>query len=171
MFRSSPTTKILHIVRHGKALHGNSAISDINRPLIERGIINTETMGKQLSAKCDVPELIISSYAARALHTALILARRLEYPAETIRINENLYLEGRSEVFDILKNLPNEINSVMIVGHNPDVTYMANAYARKDIGDMPTSGVVTICFKTDRWSEIGTAETSHMTHYPKQLEY
>ena len=153
-------TKTLHIVRHGKALQDYRFIRDDDRPLIEKGIANNEEAAKKLRAKYAAPDLIISSYAARALHTAHIFARVMGYPHDRVQVNEKLYMDGEEAMSNIIKNLPNEVNSVMMVGHNPDVTYLANIYAGQRIDPIPTSGVVTICFETGTWSEIGEAKTN-----------
>ena len=147
------STKILHIVRHGKALQDCYAVRDDDRPLIEKGILKSISIAKQLRAQYPAPELIISSHATRALHTAHIFARTTGYPHERVQVNEKLYLHGENETYHILKNLPNELDSVMIVGHNPDVTFLANQLAGCFVNPLPTSGVVTICFETDQWSE------------------
>ena len=145
--------KTLHIVRHGKALQDYRSIHDYDRPLIERGIVNNTTIAKQLRVEHVTPGLIVSSHAARALHTAHIFARVTGYPHERVQVSEKLYLDGEREAYSILESLPDELESVMIVGHNPDVTYIASAYAR-NIHSIPTSGVVTIRFEADQWIEI-----------------
>ena len=145
--------KILHIVRHGKALQEFLYINDDDRPLIEKGILNNILVAKKLLAQYPAPDLIISSYAARALHTAHIFAREMAYPHEKVQAFEELYLHGDKEACYILENLSDDINSVMVVGHNPDVTYLANRFDAR-INEIRTSGVVTICFETDRWNKI-----------------
>lgn len=151
--------KTLHIVRHGKALQDGQYIRDYDRPLIEKGIVNSVAMARQLSAKYPVPDLIISSHAARALHTAHIFAQATGYPHDRVQVNTKLYLDGEREAGNILEGLPDEIETVMIVGHNPDVTCIAGIYAGRGIEPIPTSGVVTIRFRTNRWSEISKAKT------------
>ena len=154
-------TKTVHIVRHGKAVQDCFSIRDDDRPLIEKGIVNNITNAKKLHSLYPAPELIISSHAARALHTAHIFARVTGYPLHRVQVNENLYADGEIEMDYILKSLPDEIDSVMIVGHNPDVTLVAYHLAGSYIDPLATSGVVSICFETDRWSEIGNAKAKH----------
>ena len=153
--------KILHIVRHGKALQDYRYLHDFDRPLIEKGIVNNEAAARQLHAQYATPDLIISSHAARALHTAHIFARVMSYPHSRVQVNESLYAEGENAACNILKSLPDEVESVMIVGHNPDVTFLANTYAGKMISHISTSGVVTICFETDKWRQIGKVKTQY----------
>ena len=157
------TTKTLHIVRHGKALQDYNRIEDFDRPLIEKGILNNITAAKQLRAKYACPQLIISSHAARALHTAHNFAQVMGYPHEKVQVNEKFYLQGENVISDVIEKLPDEIESVMIVGHNPDVTNVASQYAQRYVEYMPTSGIVSIHFKTDRWSEIGKVKTEIVT--------
>ena len=153
--------KTLHVVRHGKALQDYQYIQDCDRPLIEKGIVKNVEIARQLHAQYPAPDLIISSHAARALHTAHIFAQAMGYPHNRIQVNERLYLDGESEACSILKNLPDELESVMIVGHNPDVTFIANRYAKRIIDEIPTSGVVTIRFETNHWSEIDKTKVTH----------
>ncbi len=158
--------KTLHIVRHGKALQDYRSIRDYDRPLIEKGIVNNEAVAKRLHVQYATPGLIISSHAARALHTAHIFARVMEYPHERVQVDEKLYTDGEVETYSILESLPDELDSVMIVGHNPDVTYIANTYAGQNIDSIPTSGVVTIRFEASRWSEIDKSKAKCMVLFP-----
>ena len=153
--------KTLHIVRHGKALQDYFSLQDYDRPLIEKGIINNISIAKQLHEQYVTPGLIISSFAARALHTAHIFAKVMNYPHERVQVNEKLYLGGEDEIFSILESLPDELESVMIVGHNPDVTIAANTYGCNTVS-IPTSGVVSIRFKADRWTEISKSNVSQI---------
>ncbi len=159
-------TKILHIVRHGKALQDYHSIQDYDRPLIEKGIVNNMAVAKRLRDQYATPGLIISSYAARALHTAHIFASAMSYPHDKVQVNESLYLHGERETVDILDNLPDELDSVMIVGHNPDVTYVANAFAGQNVGSIPTSGVVSIRFEVNKWNEIDKSKAHCTVIFP-----
>ena len=152
--------KTIHIVRHGKALQNFQYINDDDRPLTEKGICSNILVAKKFQEQFSVPDLIISSYAARALHTAHIFARTTGYPHEKVHANKNLYLHGDNETYNILANLPEKVDSVMIVGHNPDLTYVANKFGAQ-IDGICTSGVVSINFETDRWSEIENATAKY----------
>ena len=152
--------KTLHIVRHGKALQNFLYINDDDRPLTEKGILNNIQVAGKFLAQYPVPELIVSSYATRALHTAHIFARVTGYPHEKVLANEDLYSHGDKETYSILENLPDDLNSVMIVGHNPDLTYVANRFGAQ-VNEIRTSCIVTITFETNRWSEIDKAKAKY----------
>lgn len=154
MFKSFNPKKILHIIRHGKALQDYRQISDIDRPLVEKGILNNITMATRLKKKNAIPELIISSPAARALHTAHIFARVWGYPSARIRVNDDLYMQGEDAILDALYALSDDIRSVAVVAHNPDLTYLADYFVRGMTDSLPTSGVVSVYFDTDQWNLI-----------------
>ena len=159
-------SKILHIVRHGKALQDYQYIQDVDRPLIEKGILNNITIARQLRAQYPAPGLIISSHAARALQTAHIFASVMGYPHARVQVNENLYLDGENETYSILEKLSDELDSVMVVGHNLDLTCVAKRFAECRY-PIPTSGVVTIHFETDRWNDVGKAKTKSSSFFEK----
>ncbi len=160
-------TKTLHIVRHGKALQSSGSISDIDRPLAEKGILNNIMMAKRLKSHYSVPDLIISSPAERALHTAHIFARLLEYSSAKVQVDDTLYMKGEDAMLEIIENLPDEINSVMLVGHNPDQSYLAGMFLPSII-NIPTSGVVSVHFETNHWDAIGHANAKGKVDYPKE---
>jgi phosphohistidine phosphatase len=145
--------KILHIVRHGKALRDYRAICDCDRPLVEKGIVTSIAIAERLYERYAAPSLIVSSHAARTLHTAHIFAGVMKYPHEKVRVDEKLYLDGKKEIYSILKGLPDELDSVMIVGHNPDITLVAGACFGCAVESIPASGAISIRFEADRWSD------------------
>ncbi|MCK4639262.1 MAG: hypothetical protein KAT33_07570, partial [Bacteroidales bacterium] len=73
-------------------------------------------------------------------------------------------------LFDLLYKLPDEINSVMMFGHNPAITQFANYFIDTEIECMHTSEVVSVSFKTNKWNEIDSSERiTNFVIYPKML--
>ena len=165
MTADTQTNKILHIVRHGKALQDYRSIADIDRPLVEKGILNNITAANRLKNKYSAPDVIISSPAARALHTAHIFARVWGYPSEKVSVNDALYMLGEDAALDILYELPDNISSVMIVAHNPDMTFLAEIFTKTN--SLPTSGIVSVRFDTAHWWAICGAVVSAETIFPE----
>ena len=81
------TMKTLFIVRHGKSSWDYETVKDIDRPLGERGIHDAEKVAGRLRKSGRKPELMISSPATRALHTATIFQRILEIPDKNFKID------------------------------------------------------------------------------------
>lgn len=146
--------KTLYLVRHGKSSWDNQAHHDQERPLIEKGISRTRKIAEYLVGKRVKPDLIISSIAVRAFETAKILAAGLDYPEETIVREQSIYLNGVSALENTVLSLNDNLNEVMIVGHNPDMTNFANVFLTQKISYLPTTGVVGISFDTAHWNDI-----------------
>ncbi len=85
------------------------------------------------------------------------MASELGYPLGKINYNRNLYHAGPDAIFNELYTLSNNINSVMIFGHNPGFTYFVNEFLIPTIDNLPTSGIVCLTFDTHKWQEIDTS--------------
>jgi phosphohistidine phosphatase len=160
--------KTLHIVRHGKSSWDLTGVSDFDRPLIEKGILNSYTMAQRLNDKFGKADLIISSPANRALHTAIIFARVLNLNFDKIQIIESLYECETSTIIDIIEGNSSDINNLVIVGHNPIFTNFANLYLPDYIDNIPTSGVVNLSFNTKKWNIINIAPIFSEIDFPKK---
>ena len=162
--------KTLYIVRHGKSAWGDPDLKDHDRILLPKGIKKTGKIANFLLGKKIKPELLISSSAKRAVETAVILAKKLNYPEENIKTESNIYYQGTDFLFDLLHALPDEISSVMLVGHNPTFSNFANKFLDKRIDDLPTTGTVSVSFETDRWEDILlAAKKTNFVVVPKML--
>ncbi|HNX87332.1 MAG TPA: histidine phosphatase family protein [Bacteroidales bacterium] len=162
--------KWLYLVRHGKASWEEAGLSDADRPLLPVGIERTQKVTAFLLQKGIKPDLILSSPATRALDTALIIAKGLNYPEGQIRIERKIYTGFHNHILDLISEKTDEIHSILITGHNPVISRLANHFLKPGIENMPTSSVVCLSFPVDRWKEIRTAHaTREFIVYPKQL--
>ena len=124
-----------------------------------------------ISDNFSFPDLIISSHAVRAFETAKIIANAFNYPENKIVVSESLYFCELDNCYNLFFDLADDVDSLMIVGHNPVFTYFANEFLNKPIDNLPTSGVVCIEFKTNKWEEVVNAK--HKTKFvisPKTLK-
>ena len=147
--------KNLHIVRHGKSSWDFEDISDIDRPLSPRGINNAYLMAKKLSEKKVQPGLLISSPANRAAYTAIIFARVMKLPYEKIRIEDLIYMGNTEDLLNLLRQQDDVFSEILIFGHNPAFTSLANHLMSGIIENIPTAGIVSLSFETDSWTDIG----------------
>ena len=162
--------KYLYIVRHGKSIQNYGDISDIDRPLTERGINDGYTMAERLLVQEKIPEKIISSPAVRALHSATIFAKTFNFSYNEIIVNEDFYLAETNIVLDIIKQTVNSINSLIIFGHNPTFTDLANYFLKNEIDNIPTTGIIGLKLELNSWSEIDQAKTlESFFDYPKNI--
>lgn len=152
--------KHLFIVRHAKSTWDYPTISDIDRPLKDRGIKDAYEIANKVLIRAVLPDAIISSPAVRALHTAIIFARVINFPAEEIIINQDFYMADPSETLRIINETDDSRKSLMIFGHNPGFTELANYLSGMDIENIPTSGLVHLTFSTSKWKDISRKNLS-----------
>ena len=147
-------TKTLYIVRHGKSSWDFEDGADADRPLKEKGIRDTYDIAGRIKSKVLIPQLIISSSAIRALHTAVIFSRVLGIPEKSILISSELLHTTPAKIIDFIGNTSSSIDSLMIFGHNPGFTSLANLLSNLEIANIPTAGLVKLEFETDSWKKI-----------------
>lgn len=159
--------KKLILVRHGKSSWEYS-VSDRDRPLSERGIRDALLVsGKALSQNIRI-DAVFSSPANRALHTSTIFLRQLEFPLSKFHLANELYDFSGDDVLRFVQNLDNNLDTVMIFGHNHAFTHIANSLGNTYIDNVPTSGLVDLEFDIEDWSKISKGATTQ-TIFPKQL--
>ena len=154
---SAVIMKKLFLVRHGKSSWDFPELEDFDRPLNKRGNKDAPLMGKILAKKDITPDFIYSSPANRALKTALIIADNIIYN-KPIQVLNSIYHAGENTLWNLVKEQPNDVNSIMIFGHNPEFTSFANTLTSNTIDNLPTSGVYAVSWQVDHWDEIRKKE-------------
>lgn len=155
MITNSMPEKKLFIIRHGKASWKLEDIDDFDRSLTERGINNAYQIASQIKTKLSLPISMVSSPANRALHTSIIFARTIQFPLDKLVINDSFYeFSGKNEILNLIQTTSNSINTLLIFGHNPTFTDLANVFLKEKILELPTSGCVIITFETENWLNI-----------------
>ncbi len=119
--------KELVILRHAKS-NRTYMVNDINRPLSQSGIERIQIKSYQKRDFFIDAEVIISSPAIRALHTAVIVIRELGISMEKLIIDEQLYTFSGSSIIDYVYSLDERWSKVVLVGHNPAFTEVINHF-------------------------------------------
>ncbi|MVM34331.1 phosphohistidine phosphatase [Spirosoma sp. HMF4905] len=162
----------LYIVRHAKAEDRAMFMADHDRQLTPDGIIAAARMGRYLHQKGIQPDSIISSTAPRAKDTAKVVAEQLGYDLAQIRLDEKLFDGGPKAYLAAINALPASTQSAMIVGHNPDVSYLAEFLTHQNIGSMSKGAVIAVTFDNLNWAEVsGRTGSMEFQIGPKQLPH
>lgn len=162
--------KSLVITRHAKSSWDFDSIEDIDRPLKESGIKNAYLIAETLKKKNIAFDIVYSSPANRALHTAIIFSRVLKVPVHRIEIKDQLYSESDSAVIQFIKAIPESYSHVLLVGHNPTFTDLANRFLKQRISNLPTAGAVYLQLDCDSWNHIGpVAVVKDHLFFPKKI--
>ncbi len=146
--------KTLYLIRHAKSDWAISHLSDIDRPLNERGYADAQKMSLILKEKQIVPDLIISSPAVRAISTALIFCRALNYDPKSILLNKNLYDTSVKDYLKCISETDDKYPILFLFGHNPIISNTANVLCNAIPQEMPTCCISGIGADIGSWKQI-----------------
>jgi phosphohistidine phosphatase len=119
--------KTLYILRHAKA-EPEASEGDAERPLMKRGRKAAAAMGEYLASFKPLPRLVLCSTALRTRETLEEIVPALD-PAPQTSFEDSLYLAGASRLLDRLQHLPEQTESVLLIGHNPGLHQLAASLA------------------------------------------
>ncbi|CAN5385760.1 phosphohistidine phosphatase SixA [soil metagenome] len=160
--------KTLYLIRHAKSDWSIEHLTDIDRPLNERGYNDAHKMSSIVKEKTIVPDLIISSPAVRAISTALIFCRNLNYDPKKIVINKNLYDTEVKDYLNCISKIDDKHALVFLFGHNPTITNTANVLTTAVTEEMSTCCIAGIKSEQKTWAEFNK-QNSELFYfdYPK----
>ncbi len=129
-------------------------------------------MGAYLSLRGVRPDLILSAGSLRAQRTADSLASSLEYRGKIHYLKE-LYRADPQTVLDLIAMQDDEVETMFLILHNPEISEVANILGRDHFGKIPALGIVSLDLPTDSWSALTEkieGETDFFI-FPKQFRY
>ena len=162
--------KTLYLLRHAKSSWSFDELSDQQRPLNDRGRDDAPRMGQALAKRDIELDLLVSSPAVRALSTAALVARELNYPHDKIRVEGSIYGADVDGLLTVIHSLSDAAGSVLLVGHNPTITDTVNALSPSSINEMPTAGVVCLKFACEQWADASKANAEfYFFDFPRNI--
>ncbi len=146
--------KTLLILRHGKT-QSDAPAGDHVRELTERGHRNAAAMGAYIHNLVGPPDAIVTSDATRARQTAEIVATAVGF-ATPLTVEPRIYAADRDTLLAVVRRIPDEVRSAIIVGHNPGFEELAEALAADhDEGvRLPTAGLALLELDVERWDAV-----------------
>lgn len=162
--------KTLCILRHAKSAWNQPELADHDRGLNNRGLLDAPRMGRHLAQRGIVPELLISSTAVRARTTARLLLEAMRLDASLCQLRDELYLASPRAIVALASETSDDIDTLMLCGHNPGMTEVVSLLTGEDFYHLPTAGLVTLAVDVASWSHVG-AGCASVVHfdYPKNL--
>lgn len=149
----------LYLMRHAKSAWDQPGVKDHDRTLTPQGIERTQKIIAFIKLQQINFDLIVSSTAARARNTAIIMATGLNYDPKKIQLETSMYECDTDSYFEILEMIPDSIQSVLIVAHNPTISeFFMKVSALQVEQFIPTSGLVGLKLNCKSWSEIRKTE-------------
>jgi phosphohistidine phosphatase len=143
--------RTLVLLRHAKS-DWSGMEADIRRPLAARGRRQAPRAGRWLDANVDGIDLAVVSPATRARQTWELVAAELHRPP-AIRVDDRVYAASDRELLAVVRELPDDRGTVVLVGHNPGIEGLASALTGEPTA-MPTSALAVIAWPGS-WATAG----------------
>jgi phosphohistidine phosphatase len=167
-----PIVKRLYLLRHAKSSWDEPGLADRDRPLARRGKRASKVIAKHIWEQGIEPDLVLCSPSARTRET---LERIGVGEGAEVRIEDDIYGASEEGLLDVLRRVPDDVDSVMLIGHNPSLQALALSLAGNGSGiprmrqKFPTAALATLDFDR-RWRDLapGAAELAAFVK-PKEL--
>jgi phosphohistidine phosphatase len=143
----------LVLIRHAKTGDG---LADIERRLTDRGHLDAAAIGTWLNQLALAPDRVVVSPARRARQTWEEAAAAL-IDSPTPIIDERIYGNSVDELLDVIRDAPDDVRTLVLVGHNPSMAELAYAFddgsgpseiAAELASGFPTSGIAVFALAT-----------------------
>lgn len=148
--------KQIILLRHAKTEPYDYNKDDFERNLTERGIDDCQLIIDALKQNQYIPNHIISSPANRTKQTSELFAKGFNIGKSSIDYIQSIY-DGMTtqNLIDTLSKLKNDIQSVLFIGHNPDITRFAYRLTDSFEYYVPTCCAITLETTIDNWTDLG----------------
>lgn len=148
--------KRLYLVRHAKAESRAPMFKDFERELTGEGYIDAARMGSFLRDKGAQVQRLAASSAFRTRQTAQVFAEQLHFDWEKVELIDDLYDCGARAYIATVHQTPEDISELMIVGHNPDVSYFSEYLTKDFYENMGKGSVCIIEFEDIEWAGVSS---------------
>jgi phosphohistidine phosphatase len=145
--------KTVYLLRHSKTeqiIFGK----DFERNLTERGIENTKKIAKAFKKHEINIDTVLCSTAYRTKQTLSALSKTFLINQSIINYCDALYLAPFSEYYQQIKTIADNVQSVLIIAHNPGITDFINSLGIVELDNMPTSGLFGFKADCDNWADF-----------------
>jgi len=156
--------KTLYLIRHGKAKSADAGEKDRHRSLDSEGLRQATRIGAYLYKNDPMPSAIISSSATRALETAEQLASQLGYDISKIKSDDELYDGSVRMILEAVTQFNDSWNVVLIIGHNPALSYFVEYVTGHNFEGMDTGSLVKISCPHESWQELSQGSAKFETY-------
>ena len=165
--------KRLFLLRHAKSSWDDPGLDDRDRPLAPRGRRASELIAGHLRREGIAPSLVLCSSARRTRETLERVIPALD--ASDVSMEDGLYGASSGGLLERLREVPEDIESVMLVGHQPAIQELAldlagdGAELARVRAKFPTAALATLLFAGE-WSELAPGSAELVAYVkPKEL--
>ena len=145
--------KKVFLLRHAQTAGKQAGQQDYDRELTPEGVRQVNSLGHLMVMGSLIPEFILSSSSRRTRSTTLLLSEALQIPPSQIRYLDSLYEATTTEWIRQLRQFPDSVSCLLLVGHNPAVSHLASILGNRSI-DLPAGGFIVYEFSSLTWADF-----------------
>ena len=161
--------KKIFVLRHSKSSWKDLSLGDFHRPLNSRGKTDGPMIASYLCDRIKKIDFLHCSSSIRTYETSQFFIDRIKFI--DIKYDESLYHCSSSLIINNIKHYKEQYYSAMIIAHNPGLTNLINEIADVLLDNLPTTGLVEICFDCTLWSDISQENSTVIDiKFPRQLK-
>lgn len=161
---TKPMKYTLYLLRHSYA-EPSGAVKDFDRSLTTTGQNTVRTLGRKLQSEGVNISQVICSSAARAKETVINLIEEVEITEQLIKYEEKVYEASVRELLEIVNGLDKTLKTVLLVGHNPSISFFGEYLTGASIGNAEPCGLIKITFDQVKWEEVSQGTGSFVSYY------
>jgi phosphohistidine phosphatase len=156
-------THTLYLLRHAKSSWSEPALPDEERPLAPRGHRDAKRVCEHLERLGIEPALVLCSTARRTRQTLELLQPALD-DVTPVLIEAELYGATADELLERLRAVPDDVASVLLIGHNPGLQDLALLLATAGAelsrleAKFPTAALATLSLPKATWRQLSRAD-------------
>ena len=141
--------KRLILLRHAKSERDSPSGRDFDRSLNNRGRADAKRMGEEIRSLGLNFDLVLASPAQRVVETVEGVGGLSQ------KSDERIYDASTGQLLDIVRSVDDQVDSLMLVGHNPGFERLAATLTNNEVDDVPTAALVEIEHPVDHWRDVG----------------
>ncbi|GAA1117703.1 histidine phosphatase family protein [Kribbella jejuensis] len=154
--------RTLVLLRHAKAVPPESRpeLADLDRPLADRGRADASAAGRHLVAEGIEPDLVLCSPSKRTRETWKYVADA-GVTAKDVWYDKRVYNADTDALLDVIREVPAEARTVVVVGHAPGIPWLADELAldgtspeRVQLTQKYPTGGLAILHLTTHWADL-----------------
>lgn len=143
--------KHLILLRHGEA--GFSDGVDFQRQLTPKGKENLNRLGQNLIVSPLKVDFLYCSSATRTRETAEIIKKYIQIGQE--EYFKEIYDGNLESLINLLENTPREVETCMIIGHNPTISVLASHLTHSNYIGFQPGVMALIDLEISEWNMVG----------------
>lgn len=151
--------KTLTLLRHAKSTWDDPVSRDFDRPLNMRGRRAAQTVGREMREQQLLFDRVLASPARRVIETLEDMEAGYGQGLDP-EYDQRIYLASPDILLDLIHDTKDEVNRLLIVGHNPGlerlVLMLTHSGGLRDEVEIkyPTATLAEIALPLEHWNDV-----------------